>query len=210
VIRLLIASASPVVRAGLRTLLAAEDGVELVGEVRPDELLVQAAAQSPDVALLDLPAGDPDALDVLWQLTTEAPSLGVVVLSADPAEGRAREALSAGARGYLLRDASAEEIVAAVEAARLGLTVLYPATTRSLLAGAGSRAQPEPAASLSPRELEVLHLLAQGLPSKTIAQRLRISEHTVKFHVGQILGKLGAASRTEAVTLALRRGLIAV
>ncbi len=209
-IRLLVASASPVVRAGLRALLAGEAGVEVVAEVRPDELLAQAAAQSPDVALLDLPAGDPDALDVLWQLTAEVPRLGVVVLSADPAEGRAREALSAGARGYLLRDASAEEILAALEAVRLGLTVLYPSTTRSLLVGAGSRAQPELAEPLSPRELEVLHLLAQGLPSKTIAQRLRISEHTVKFHVGQILGKLGAASRTEAVALALRRGLIAV
>lgn len=208
--RLLVASASPIVRAGLRALLAAESRIEVVGEVRPEELLAQTVALSPDVALLDLPVGNPDALEILWQLTTELPRLGVVVLSADPAEGRAREALSAGARGYLLRDASAEEIVAAIEAARLGLIVLYPATTRALLAGAGSRAQLELAEPLSPRELEVLHLLAQGLPSKTIAQRLKISEHTVKFHVGQILGKLGAASRTEAVALALRRGLIAV
>jgi DNA-binding NarL/FixJ family response regulator len=210
VTRLLVASASPIVRAGLRALLAAESRIEVVGEVRPEELLAQTVALSPDVALLDLPVGNPDALEILWQLTTELPRLGVVVLSADPAEGRAREALSAGARGYLLRDASAEEIVAAIEAARLGLIVLYPATTRALLAGAGSRAQLELAEPLSPRELEVLHLLAQGLPSKTIAQRLKISEHTVKFHVGQILGKLGAASRTEAVALALRRGLIAV
>jgi DNA-binding NarL/FixJ family response regulator len=111
----------------------------------------------------------------------------------------------------LLWDTGSEELIGAIRAVLQGLVVLHPAASEALLGdvaslpSAGQAAEP-----LTPREREVLHLLAQGLPSKTIASRLRLSEHTIKFHIGSIMTKLGAASRTEAVTLALRRGLIAL
>ncbi len=209
-IRVLIASNYAVTRAGLRTILDGSGEAAVVGESSLEDVLAQASSVHPDVILLDVSFGEQDELEILSRLTSELSSVGVVVLSGDPRDAPAMEALQAGVRGYLLRDASPEEIVEAVRAVGQGLMVLHPAVARALLGS--SRPQPPPAADepLTARELEVLQLMAQGLPSKTIAARLHISEHTVKFHVGAILGKLGAASRTEAVTLAIRRGLIAL
>ncbi len=209
-IQILIASDYPVMRTGLRSILDASEGCAVAGESALEEAAVQAAALRPDVVLLDLPAAERDELELYSRLMAEMPALGVVALSGDPSEAAAREALQAGVRGFLLRDASPEEIVEAVRAVAQGLAVLDPQAARILAAGTGSRPPAAAEEPLTPRELEVLQLMAQGLPSKTIAARLRISEHTVKFHVGSILGKLGAASRTEAVALAIRRGLIAV
>lgn len=209
-IRLFVASDYPVVRAGFRSILDASDEFQVVGEGALDEAAGQAAALAVEVMLLDVSGSDRDEMEALWRLSSDAPGLAIVLLSSDPGEGAAREALQAGARAYLLRDASSEEIRAAVLAAHRGLTVLHPAVARSLFAAAVPQPGGSPAEPLTPRELEVLRLLAQGLPSKTIAGRLRISEHTVKFHVGAIMSKLGAASRTEAVTLAIRRGLVAL
>ncbi len=209
-IQVLIASNYPVTRTGLRTILDGSERATVAGESSLQDLLAQATSLRPDIVLMDVSSGEQDELEILSQLMSELPAVGVVILSGDPGNTSAVEALQAGVRGYLLRDASPEEIVETVRAVGQGLTVLHPAVARALLAG--SR-QPQPAAAdepLTARELEVLQLMAQGLPSKTIATRLHISEHTVKFHVGAILAKLGAASRTEAVALAIRRGLIAL
>lgn len=209
-IQLFVASDSPVVRAGLRAILEAAEGCRVVGEGSLQELLDEAPTLRPDVALLEIPAGERDELETLWRLVADLPEIGIVLLSGDPGESFAQEALQAGVRGYLLRDVSPEEIVEAVRAVHQGLTVLHPATARALLARTQPMAPAPATEPLTARELEVLRLLAQGLPSKTIASRLQISEHTVKFHVGSILGKLDAASRTEAVSTAIRRGLIAL
>jgi two-component system, NarL family, nitrate/nitrite response regulator NarL len=135
---------------------------------------------------------------------TPAASLRVLAVLAD--ESQALEALGAGARGVVLRDVGASRLVAAVRAVAEGLMVLDAGAAESVL-------RPRPPASaavepLTPREQEVLQLLAQGLPNKLIAARLGISDHTVKFHVNAILGKLGAQSRTEALAQAARLGLV--
>src|SRR5512133_2603216 len=209
-IQILIASDYPVMRAGFRSILDAREGCVVVGESSLEEATMQAASLRPDVVLLDQPAGERDEMELYARLTAEMPVLGVLVLSGDPSVAAAREALQAGVRGFLLRDASPDEIVEAVRAVAAGLVVLHPRAARDLAAGPGTTPPSAPEEPLTARELEVLQLMAQGLPSKTIGARLHISEHTVKFHVGSILGKLGAASRTEAVALAIRRGLLAV
>ena len=210
VIHLFVASDYPVVRAGLRSILDASEGFQVVGEGGLEETADEVVALRPDVVLLEIPGGERDGLETLWRLAAESPEVGIVVMSGDPAESLARDALQAGARGYLLRDVSPEEIVEAVRAVYQGLTVLHPAIASALLGPPRPRGHFGAGEPLTERELEVLQLLAQGLPSKAIASRLGISEHTVKFHVGSIMGKLNAASRTEAVTLAIRRGLIAL
>lgn len=208
-IQILIASDYPVMRAGLRSILDRAEGCAVAGESTLQEAPAQLSVLAPDVVLLDAPGGDRDEIDLLSRLISEMPGVGILLLSGDASETAAREALQAGVRGYLFRDASPEEIASAVRSVAQGLSVLQPQIARALAAGPGPR-PPAAEEPLTAREMEVLQLMAQGLPSKTIAARLGISEHTVKFHVGSILGKLGAASRTEAVTVAIRRGLLAV
>jgi DNA-binding NarL/FixJ family response regulator len=208
VIQVYIASDYPVVRAGLRSILDGSGDCQVAGEGSLGQVVSQAGASHPDVLLLELSGSDQEGAETLVRLASESPVTGVIVLSDEAREGPAREALESGARGYLPRDVSPEEIVEAVRAVHQGLIVLHPAMVRAFLPPtrpAGPTAAGEP---LTEREMEVLQLLAQGLPSKAIATRLRISEHTVKFHVGSLMGKLRAASRTEAVALAIRRGLI--
>ena len=211
-IRVLVASEYPMVRAGLRALLDREEDLAVVGEVAAGEELAALAGElRPDVVLLDLAADG--GLAPVARLGDAAPGVSVVVLSGDPSGELAAAALDAGARAYLFKDAAREELAAAVRAVRQGLVVMHPAAAlAAVAAGQQRRGGPPEAAgdALTPRELEVLALVAQGLPNKTIAGRLHLSEHTVKFHVGSIMAKLGAASRTEAVTLAARQGLIAL
>lgn len=209
-INLYVASDSAVVRAGLRAIIEGTEDLLVAGESGLDGLREGLPTVRPDILLLELPTGDRDDLELLGRLISEMPEMGVLLLSGDPGEGFARAALQAGVRGYLLRDVSPDEIIHAVRAVDQGLTVLHPATTQALLQRSGIQPPEAAGEPLSTRELGVLQLLAEGLPSKIIATRLQISEHTVKFHVGSILGKLGAASRTEAVSTAIRRGLIAL
>lgn len=209
-INLYVASDSAVVRAGLRAIVEGTEDLLVAGESGLDGLREGLPTVRPDILLLELPTGDRDDLELLGRLISEMPEMGVLLLSGDPGEGFARAALQAGVRGYLLRDVSPDEIIHAVRAVDQGLTVLHPATTQALLQRSGIQPPEAAGEPLSTRELGVLQLLAEGLPSKIIATRLQISEHTVKFHVGSILGKLGAASRTEAVSTAIRRGLIAL
>ncbi|MBX5493109.1 MAG: response regulator transcription factor [Chloroflexi bacterium] len=204
----LVVAAYPLVRAGLRAVVGAAEDLEVVGEAASlAEVSETLAAGAAPVVLADLGALPPDELAEVGTLAREAPELGLVLLVA-PGSERALPAPARGRVAYLPREATAETIVAAVRAVALGLTVVDPAAVPGLLAGAPRPAVDVGAEPLTARELEVLALLAQGLPNKQIAQRLGISEHTVKFHVGAILAKLGAASRTEAVTLAARQGLL--
>lgn len=211
-VRVLIIADDPLARAGLATLLADLPGVVVAGRVSgADDLPAAFETCRPDVLLWDL-GWKPEA--ALSRLTEGRRTLPVVALAED--ERDARQAWLSRVEGLLRRDAPPERIGAAVAAAAQGLLVVDDSFRPAL---GGSEAAPSFAGSfpadepplleeLTPRELEVLALVAKGLPNKTIAQRLDISEHTVKFHVNALLGKLGVSSRTEAVVRATRLGLI--
>jgi two-component system, NarL family, response regulator YdfI len=196
VIRVLIAAPSPVTRVGLETLIASSPGMELAGGF-PDLAAVEAL--HPAVVLSALPLAD-----IPVPVNGYAPAY--VLLGGETPSGWTHEAVRAGVRALLPRDASAEQILAAVEAAGAGMLVADPRDFEALL--------PSYTASetsvLTARELEVLRMLAEGAANKQIAWKLSISDHTVKFHVASILGKLNAGTRTEAVTTGIRKGLILI
>ena len=203
-VRVLIVTSDPLARAGLAMLLSDQPGCRVVGQVAADaDMPAALTTYRPDVVLWDLGW---DALFNLERLAEQADDLPPIVTLL-PDDTYAADAWAAGARGLLLREAEATAIVAALGGAAQGLAVFDPT-----LAAAVLRTRERPPGfvveALTPREQEVLKLLAEGLPNKVIAQRLGISEHTVKFHVNAILGKLGAQSRTEAVTRAARMGLL--
>jgi len=202
-VELLIVAADPLVRDGLAARLAGRPEVAVAGRAAPED--VPLFAGQVRVVLWDLgPGPEPDLEALSGFIATGVP---VVVLVGRPELAAA--AWRAGARGILRRTADAAELVLAVLAAAGGLTVLDPDLFPS---PGGPRSAPpgELVEPLTPRELEVLGLIAGGLSSKEIAHRLGISEHTVKFHVNTIMSKLGARSRTEAVVIAARLGLIPI
>jgi two-component system, NarL family, response regulator YdfI len=210
VIRVFIVAASPLVRAGLENLLAARD-VEVVGSTATMETIAgQLSDAAPDVVLMDS-SGEP-VEPMLESILASglAADMRVVLLGDGMTAATSTDALRGGIHAALPGDISPEQLIAALQAAANGLLVLHPShASEGLPAGsAPQRALDELAESLTRRELEVLQMLAAGLSNKEIAARLSISEHTVKFHVASILGKLGAASRTEAVSLGIRRGLV--
>jgi two-component system, NarL family, response regulator YdfI len=210
VIRVFIVAASPLVRAGLENLLAARD-VEVVGSTATMETIAgQLSDAAPDVVLIDS-SGEP-VEPMLESILASglAADMRVVLLGDGMTAATSTDALRGGIHAALPGDISPEQLIAALQAAANGLLVLHPShASEGLPAGsAPQRALDELAESLTRRELEVLQMLAAGLSNKEIAARLSISEHTVKFHVASILGKLGAASRTEAVSLGIRRGLV--
>jgi two-component system, NarL family, response regulator YdfI len=204
-------------------LIAASNGLRLaalLGERKTLHVLMAAPGLSlaeqidaarPDVLLVD---HGPERLASRLRLLDALPrSVAIVVLGDDARGALGADALRAGVRGVLPRDATADEIGAAIEAAAAGLVVLHPHTVEAFRpqasagehAGAALASQP-----LTPREVEVLGMMAEGAGNKLIASRLAISEHTVKFHIASIFAKLNAGSRTEAVTIGLRRGLIMI
>ena len=206
-LRVLVVAGDPLARAGLAALLAEQPGCTLAGQVSGnDDLPSQAAVYRPDVVLCDLGWDpDPDLEDSLAQIEGLAEQ-GLPVVALLPDEAQAPEVWASGAHGLLLRDAGVERLLAALQAVGHGLAVFDPLLALSPSPSRdGSLALAE---DLTPREMEVLQLLADGLTNKAIAQRLGISDHTVKFHVNAILGKLGAQSRTEAVVRATQRGLL--
>lgn len=223
-LRLLLVTDAPLVEAGVRVLLEASGEAEVVAVAR-DAARIAAALALPsgspappytggagggwgvDLALVDLDMADGQALRLVWWLHDHAPQIEIVALSDD---GEAVVvALQAGARGAVSRRVTAGDLGQALRAVSQGGMALDPLATARLLqrlrAAGEATARPEP---LTPREIEVLRLLVEGLTNKAIAARLGISDHTVKFHIGAIMGKLGASSRTEAVTMAVRQGLI--
>jgi two-component system nitrate/nitrite response regulator NarL len=206
-LRVLVIAADPLVRAGLATLLR-QAGYTPAGQTSAGaDLVAETAIYQPEAVLWDLgwdpQAGLEDTLDQLAALAA-AGSVVVALLAGDE---QTRAVRAAGAKGLLRRDAAAEVLAAALEAAAQGLLVLDPdlAARAAPLPGQAPSALPQ---ELTPRESEVLQLLAAGLTNRAIAMELGISEHTVKFHVNAILGKLGVQSRTEAVAQAFRDGLL--
>lgn len=199
----------PLTRAGLRGLVEGAEELVVVGQAASAEEAGRLAEEwRPNVALglFDAGSGGGTALAEALQ----AHGTPVVLLTSGPPRGMAA-ALRAGVRGVLLLDSGAGQVAAALRAVSQGLLVLDPALGQVLAAGGPEVEMGDtPVEPLTQREREVLELLALGLANKGIARRLAISEHTVKFHVGSILAKLGAESRTEAVSVAARRGLLAL
>lgn len=192
-IRVFVVAESAVARAGLESLVRSSGQFEIVGSSADSGA---AAELQPDVIVFDGGEPLPDS------------SAPAVILSGDRDPEWTRDALRLGARAILPRDASREEILAAIEAAAAGLVALDPLGVEALL-GPSTRGLPAEAVEpLTPRETEVLQMLAEGEGNKTIAWKLGISEHTVKFHVASIMAKLHASSRTEAATIGIRRGLV--
>ncbi len=202
VIRVLLAAASTVRRAGLETLVQKASLLQLAGSLHNVLAVAQYAAQlQPDVVLLDLENETP---------ARESAMFPVVALIDEPSADWTALALRSGVKAILPRDSGMEEILAAIQAAHSGLVLLDADVTQNL-ASRIPAASAQPAAALddlTPREIEVLRMLAEGLGNREMAARLGISDHTVKFHISSILDKLGAATRTEAVTMGIRMGII--
>jgi DNA-binding NarL/FixJ family response regulator len=207
-IRILVADDHPVVRDGLVAILSTQADFVIVGEAANGrEVLQQALTLQPDVILLDLEMPEMDGVVALQQLRAHDIAARVLVFTVFDTDERILGAVRAGAQGYLLKGAPREEIFRAVRVVHAGGSLLEPIIASRLM----HRVNHEQALAnqvLTPRELDVLRLVARGLQNKEIAGELTISERTVKFHVTAVMHKLGAGNRTEAVTLAAQRGLI--
>jgi DNA-binding NarL/FixJ family response regulator len=205
VIRILIADDHPVVRAGLRALLDAEDDLEVVGEAATPATAVELAADlSPELVLMDLQFGqDTSGAEATRRIRALDAAPYVLVLTNYDSDGDILGAVEAGASGYLLKDAPPHDLIAAVRAAASGQSALAPAIAGRLMARMRT-----PQVSLSAREIEVLELVAAGAANGEVAARLHISEATVKSHLVHVFSKLGVASRTAAVSTARSLGML--
>jgi len=211
-ISVLVAATDNIVRAGLLVLVSAHVELTVVGSaIGTDTLTALVEELQPDVVLLELELDDDQSIaEKLLPLRLAQQESAVVILVNAPQSEWTIEAIRLGVQAVLPRRAEGEEIIAAILAARVGLIVLHPDAIDSLVGFSPlvGRELPLPLVALTPREIEVLNMIAEGLGNKVIARRLGISEHTVKFHVSSIFTKLNAKSRTEAVTLGARQGLI--
>ena len=209
-IRIVVADDHPILREGLIAVLSTQPDFEIVAEAGSGSGAIgEVRRRRPDVVLLDLEMPGVDGVEALTSMRDEDPDVRVIVFTAYDTDERILSAVQAGARGYLLKGAPREELFQAIRVVHGGGSLLQPVVATKLLrqVSEGTGAQ-DAAASLTPRELEVLELLARGLQNKEIAVRLGIVERTVKFHVGSILQKLDAGNRTEAAANAVERGLI--
>jgi len=211
-LRVLVASSRPLTAAGLEELLRAQPDTEVIVS-SSDGMQLESIVRDtdPDVLILDVDGDESEnghSLDFLSRIAGEVPTIALI--DGPSSLWLARAAL-AGVRGFLPHGVQGDELESALRAVVSGLVVLSPEFSEVMLARSihiDSDELESPVESLTPRELEVLEMLAEGLLNKEIADRLHISEHTVKFHVSSIIGKLGASNRTEAVTWGLRRGLL--
>jgi DNA-binding NarL/FixJ family response regulator len=205
-ISLLIVDDHPVVRNGLRGIFTGDPEFEVLGEASDGrEAVTLAHARRPDVVLMDLRMPGTDGVTAIRELTATAPDVRVLVLTTYGDDGDVLAAIDAGATGYLLKDAPREELLRGVRAAARGESVLSPSVAATLL---GRVRAPEPEAPLSPRELEVLAMVAQGATNREAARRLFISEATVKTHLIHVYAKLGVKDRAAAVAAAYDRRLL--
>lgn len=206
-IRVLLVDDHAVVRSGLGAFLMAFDDFDLVGEARDGEEAVRLCEElQPDVVLMDLVMPGMDGAAATQVIRERWPQVQIIALTSFKEKELVEGALQAGAIGYLLKNVSADELANAVRAAHAGQPTLAPEAAQALIQV--TRESPSPGYDLTEREREVLALMIEGLTNPQIAERLVMSRSTVKFHVSNILSKLGVATRTEAVALALQRDLI--
>jgi NarL family two-component system response regulator LiaR len=206
-IRVMLVDDHTMVRRGLAAFLKVFDDLQLAGEAESGEAAIQLCAELlPDVILMDMVMPDMDGAAATRAIRQQFPQVQVIALTSFKEGDLVKSALEAGAIGYLLKDVSADELVRAIRAAHAGRATLSPEAAQALVETAN---QPTaPGLDLTERELEVLALMVEGLNNTQIAGRLTVSSSTIKSHVSNILSKLGVASRTEAVTLALRSRII--
>lgn len=206
-IRVLVVDDHAMVRRGLATFLKAFDDLELAGEAASGRAALELCVElRPDVVLMDMVMPDMDGSAVTRLLRSRSPSIQVIALTSFMEEILVQSALQSGAIGYLLKDVSADELAQAIRAAHAGRVTLAPEAAQAMVHAASQA--PSPGLDLTERERAVLALMVEGLNNTQIAAKLSVSPSTVKSHVSNILSKLGVASRTEAVTLALRNGLV--
>jgi DNA-binding NarL/FixJ family response regulator len=204
-LRLVVADDHPIVRAGIVGLLETADGVEVVAQAGDGEEAVAAAVEHrPDLVLLDLQMPRMDGVEATRRILQDAPGVRVLVLTTYESDESILRAIEAGASGYLLKAAPEEEILAGIRSVAAGGVALAPRMAALLV----SRMQAPAAPTLSPREAEVLELVAEGLSNPEIARRLFLSEATVKTHLLHVFEKLEVSDRTRAVTRAMELGLL--
>ncbi|MEU2743089.1 response regulator transcription factor [Streptomyces sp. NPDC007095] len=219
-LRVVVADDQALVRTGFRMILASE-GIKVVGEANNGAEAVDAVRRTlPDVVLMDIRMPEMDGLEATRRILTGSRGEGadgprVIILTTFDLDRYVYAALSAGASGFLLKDVSPEHLTAAVRMVRTGDALLAPAITRRLVERFARRDSATAAihrdlAALTPRELEVMRLLAQGLSNAELAARLRLSQATVKTHVARILAKLGLRDRAQVVVVAYETGLVSV
>lgn len=205
-IRIVLADDHAVVRQGLKMFLALDPELEVVGEAANGaQALEQVGLLKPDVVLMDLKMPVMDGLTAIGRIRATYPETEVIAVTSVLEDAAIIDAVRAGAIGYLLKDTEADELCRAIKAAAAGQVQLSPQAAARLVREVRAPDSPE---QLSPRELEVLRLIARGLSNREIAQELVISEKTVKTHASSILSKLGLASRTQAALHAMRLGLV--
>jgi two-component system, NarL family, response regulator LiaR len=206
-IRVMLVDDHTMVRRGLATFLKVFNDLQLAGEAESGAAAIQLCAEIlPDVVLMDMAMPDMDGATATRAIRQQFPQVRVIVLTSFKEGDMVKNALEAGAIGYLLKDVSADELARAIRAAHSGQATLSPQAAQALVEKTSQ--PPPPGLDLTEREHEVLALMVEGLNNTQIAGRLTVSPSTVKSHVSNILSKLGVASRTEAVTLALRNRIV--
>jgi DNA-binding NarL/FixJ family response regulator len=201
-IRILSVDDHPLIQEGVAAMIRSQPDMELVGEARTGRDAIQRFRETrPDVTLMDLRLPDMDGIAAMSTIRAEFPDARIVLLTTFDGDAEIQRALAAGARGYLLKSAPPTDLVEAIRQVHAGKKRVPPEVAARLAEHLGDEA-------LTPREIEVLRHVAGGNGNRDIAERLFISEETVKVHVKHIMGKLGAADRTEAVAIAIRRGIL--
>lgn len=205
-IRVMFVDDHAVVRRGLRFFLLGFSDMELVAEAASGEEALRLCAElQPDVILMDMVMPGMDGATAIHAIRDRYPQIQIVALTSFPEEDLVQKALQAGAIGYLLKDVSADELAEAIRLAHAGRSTLAPEAAQALI---HATAHPKPSQKLTRREQEILSLLAEGLNNSQIGKRLVISPSTVRYHVSNILSKLNAANRAQAVALALKHKLV--
>ena len=209
-IKILLADDHPVVREGLFAMLSREHDFEVVGEAKDGvEAVNKANELNPDVVLMDLRMPEMDGVEAMRQIRSTMPNVKFIILTTYSDDDYIFSGIEAGARAYLLKDAPRDELFKAIRAVHMGESLIQPVVASKLLDRFTELSRRTPSGEeLSGRELEILQLMAKGAANKEISAQLNISQSTVKTHIANIFQKLGVNDRTEAVTQALKKGII--
>jgi len=207
-IKLVIVDDHRVVRSGVKALIDTESHMEVIGEAADGrEAVTKVKSQNPDVVLMDLVMPEMDGVEATSEITKVDPAPKILILTSFSEEERIIQAIKAGATGYLIKDASPDELVQAIGDVYHGESTLDPKVAGTVLRSVQNEPQ-DSSEELTDREVDVLELLAEGLPNEDIAEKLYISERTVRSHVSNILAKLDLTNRTQAALYAVRKGIV--